>query len=87
MEPLFKIGEKVFIRTVTYHHVGKIRAVHEKFLELEESSWVADSGRFHDALKHGTLSEVEPIPGRCRVNIESIVDVCEWNHELPREQK
>ena len=83
----FTIGEQVFIRTVTYHAVGKIANISDKFLTLEHASWVADSGRFHNALRDGTLDEVEPIPGVYRVNIDSIVDICEWKHPLPTEQK
>lgn len=83
----FVIGEAVFIRTITYHSVGRIVNISDKFLTLEDASWIADSGRFHNALRDGTLSEVEPIIGSYRVNIDSIIDVCEWKHPLPREQK
>ncbi|TXH49883.1 MAG: hypothetical protein E6Q97_21530 [Desulfurellales bacterium] len=83
----FKIGEKVFIRTVTYHMTGKIKAITGKFITLEDAAWIADSGRFADALLKGTLSEVEPIVGDMRVNSDTFIDVFEWKHELPKEQK
>lgn len=83
----FKIGEKVFIRTVTYHMTGRIKAITGKFITLEDAAWIADSGRFADALIKGTLSEVEPIVGDMRVNSDTFIDVFEWKHELPKEQK
>ncbi len=79
----FEIGESVFIRTVTYHHVGRVIGETPMFIMLEECSWVADSGRFNTALTTGELSEVEPMPGVVRVNKSSIVDVSRWSHELP----
>jgi hypothetical protein len=39
-----------------------------------------------NAIKNGTLSEVEPV-GDALVNINSIVDVFPWKHDLPKEQK
>lgn len=80
------IGKKLFIRTVTYHSVGKVVRFIDKFIELEGASWVADSGRFMNALKEGTLEEVEPT-GRMWVNRDSIVDMFPWNHALPTAQK
>lgn len=81
------IGEKVFIRTVTMYHTGKVVAVLDGFVTLSDAAWVADTGRFSDALRTGELSEVEPVEGLVRVSLGAIVDVFEWNHELPRLQK
>lgn len=83
----FKIGESIFIRTVTMNMTGRIKAITGKFITLEDAAWIADSGRFYDALTKGTLSEVEPIPGDMRVNSDTFVDVFEWRHKLPAEQK
>jgi hypothetical protein len=83
----FVVGEKVFIRTVTYHLTGEISDVGGKFLTLKDAAWVADSGRFMNAIETGSLSEVEPVTCKVRVNLDSIVDVYDWRHELPREQK
>ena len=82
------IGKNVFVRTVTYHQIGKLVSYDGKFIALKDASWIADSGRWADALSKGTLSEVEPFPeGIILVNAEAIVDVCEWKHALPRVQK
>jgi hypothetical protein len=79
------VGEKLFVRTVTYHCVGKVEKRIGKFFELSGASWVADSGRFVNAIKDGTLNEVEPV-GKMWLNIDSIVDVFPWRHSLPAKQ-
>jgi hypothetical protein len=80
------MGRKLFFRAVTYHCVGKVINRLGDFLELEQASWVADSGRFMNAIKYGALMEVEPV-GQCWVNLKTVVDFFPWEHELPTEQK
>lgn len=80
------VGKKFFFRTVTYHLTGKVKKVIGSILELEDAAWIADSGRFSDALKTGKLSEVEPC-GAAFINTSSITDFFPWNHKLPTEQK
>lgn len=82
----FVVGSSYFIRTVTYHQVGRVAAIDGPFLILEDASWVADSGRFMQAIKDGNLNEVEPV-GDAIVSVGSIVDAFPWVHELPKEQK
>lgn len=80
------IGKKFFFRTVTYHLTGKVKKVIGSILELEDAAWIADSGRFMDAIKSGKLNEVEPV-GTAFLNINSITDFFPWIHKLPLEQK
>lgn len=79
-------GQKLFIRTVTYHLVGKVKKRMGAFIQLEDASWVADSGRFMNAIKEGTLNEVEPV-GIAWVNLSSVVDFFPWRHKLPTQQQ
>lgn len=79
------IGEKYFFRTVTYHMTGRVKKVIGSILELENAAWIADSGRFMDAIKKGTLNEVEPV-GRAYINIDTVVDFFPWVHSLPTKQ-
>lgn len=83
---MFKTGDKVFIRTVTFHHVGEVVEQADGFLRLKDASWVAESGRFHVALETGSLSEVEYV-GDALVNVSTIVDVFLWAHDLPAKSK
>jgi hypothetical protein len=83
----FEIGEKYFIRTVTYFATGKVKRITGNFLELEDAAWVADTGRFNEAISKGVLDEVEPVEVPMYVNISSITDAFLWKHKLPREAK
>lgn len=84
----YKIGENYFIRTVTHYLTGKLLRVTAKELVLKDAAWIADTGRFMDAIKHGKLNEVEPYPdGELVVGRGSIIDAVVWTHALPREQK
>ena len=80
------IGEKFYFRTVTYHLTGRVKKVIGSILELENAAWIADSGRFMEAIKNGTLNEVEPV-GEAWVNLNAITDMFPWKHKLPTEQK
>ena len=80
------VGRSVFIRTATYHLVGRVAGIAGDWAALEDASWVADSGRFANAIEDGTLSEVEPV-GDAYVNLQSVTDIFPWCHDLPKEQK
>lgn len=80
------VGEKFFFRTVTYHLTGRVKRIIAGFiLELENAAWVADSGRFMQAIKRGRLKEVEPV-GRAFISINSVTDFFPWLHDLPSKQ-
>ena len=72
----WEVGKVYFIRTVTYHLTGRIKWVGKTELLVTEAAWIADSGRFADALKNEEFDEVEPFPVGAEVIIgrQSIVD-------------
>lgn len=80
------IGSKWYFRTVTYHSVGEVKKIVGRFAYMKNASWVADSGRFMNAIKDGTLDEVEPV-GDTFINLDTVVDFFPWKHSLPKEQK
>ena len=83
----YPIGKNIFIRTVTHHHTGRLVQVTQQELVLEDASWIADDGRFTDALQTGNFHEVEMFPkGRVIIGREAIIDVVEIE-TLPTEQK
>jgi hypothetical protein len=90
-EPLnhpYHIGENYFIRTVTYHYTGKLIAVYKDELVLEDVAWIADDGRFYDALKTGNFNEIEPyLDGTVIIGRGTISDACIFVNPLPRVQK
>jgi len=79
------VGEKYFFRTVTYHMTGRVKKIIGSIVELENAAWIADSGRFMNAIKEGKLNEVEPV-GRAYLNIQTVVDFFPWKHPLPEKQ-
>lgn len=81
------IGCVYFVRSVTYHYVGKLKAINDKELVLEDCAWIADSGRWTQAMTDGNLSEVEPYPNDVMVARTAIVDATEWKHPVPLKQK
>lgn len=56
------VGKCYLIRTVTMIQTGRLVKVTDKELVLEEAAWIADTGRFSDALVSLNFSEVEPFP-------------------------
>ncbi len=83
---MFSVGEKLFLRTVTYHLLGEIAVIEKNWVKLKNASWIADSGRFHNALENGTLNEVEYV-GDAYVNLDTVADAFPWHSDLPTESK
>ena len=71
----WEVGSVYLIRTVTMIDTGRLIAVTPQELVLEEAAWIADTGRFSDALKSLNFNEVEPFPdGRVIVGRGGIID-------------
>ena len=81
-----QIGKCYLIRTVTMMYTGRLTKVTESDFVLEDAAWIADSGRYADALSKGTLQEVEPYPNEVIVSRAALVDMAVWSHPLPRVQ-
>lgn len=81
----YKIGANYLIRTVTMIQTGRLVAVTNQELVLEDACWIPDTGRFNEALKNGIFNETEPFPdGRVIVGRGAVIDAAEFNHKLPR---
>ena len=84
----YKVGANYFIRTVTHHYTGKLVEVFPQELVLEGACWIADDGRFADALKTGEFSEVEPFASdQVVIGRGAIIDACILATSLPASQK
>jgi hypothetical protein len=83
----FEIGGKYFFRTVTYFATGEVAEIKGDFLVLKSAAWVADTGRFREAIMQGTLNEVEPVEVPMYLNVNVITDAFVWTHKLPDTQK
>ena len=81
------IGKNYLIRTVTMIQTGRLVAITEHELVVEDAAWIADTDRFADALKTGKFNEVEPFPdGQVIIGRGAIVDAVQI-HITPRTQK
>lgn len=83
----YEIGKPYLIRTVSMIDTGRLVAVTPLELVLEDAAWIADTGRFADALKTCQFSEVEPFPeGRVIINRAAIIDAVQIS-AIQRAQK
>lgn len=84
----FEVGKNYLIRTVTMVDVGKCTKIIGNFIVLEDASWIADTGRFHECLiKSDVFNEVEPFKYPVFVNTQSIIDATPWPYALPAQPK
>jgi len=71
----FEIGAVYLIRTVTMIDTGRLLRVTPTELVLEDAAWIADTGRFSDALKAVSFNEIEPFPdGEVIIGRGAIID-------------
>ncbi len=83
----FEIGAVYLIRTVTMIDLGRVVAASKQWIVMEDAAWIADTGRFADALKKCIFNEVEPFPdGRVIINAGSVID-CVKVASVQRSQK
>lgn len=82
-------NKNVFIRTVTHYFTGKVERVTKSWIVLSSAAWIADTGRFADAMRSGKLNEVEPYPKNTIVRVArgSIIEISDWQHALPMDQQ
>ena len=83
----WQIGKSYFMRTVTMSLVGELKEINSDEILLKNCSWIADTGRFHDALRDGNFDEIEPFVNDVLVNRRSLIDCTRWMFDLPSEQK
>ena len=83
----WKIGANYLIRTATMIDAGKLVAVTEHELVLEDASWIADTGRFGKALETSSFNEVEMFPtGQVIVGRGALIDAVQIS-QLPTKTK
>jgi hypothetical protein len=80
-------GKSYLVQTVTHYYTGRLMNKSLSELVLEEAAWIPSTGRFHEALRTGTLEEVEPFVDPVTVNLGAVVAVTPWRHALPREAR
>jgi hypothetical protein len=81
------VGTAVVVRGIPFHYIGRIAEVQARGIVLEDAGWLADSARWSDFLKNGTINEYEPYPDPVWISWDVIADVTPWRHALPLAQK
>jgi len=82
------VGKPYFIRTVTHHFTGELVKVTPQELVLKDVAWIADDGRFSDALAACSFSEVEPYPdGEVIIGRHPLIDASLLQGKLPRARR
>lgn len=83
----YEINQCYLIRTVTMIDAGRVVRVTDTEIVLTDAAWIADTGRFADAVKKAEFSEVEPFPdGEVIINRSAVIDAVKIN-KSPRSQK
>lgn len=82
-----KEGKQYLIRCVTLYYTGRVKAITDTDIVLEDAAWIADTGRFNECLKEGKFNEVEPFEDDVILPRGGIIDMTEFKHKLPRTVK
>ena len=82
----YKIGESYLIRTVTMIYTGRIKAINDTQLLLEDAAWIPETERWADCVRDCTFKEVEPYTNDVILHLGAILDSTKIN-TLPRAQK
>lgn len=84
-----EVGDNVVLMTDTFYWIGKIAKIGNSAVILDEAAWIADMGRFANALSSGPrgISEAEPVPGsgRMGVPLAHIRTYIPWPHPTIRQ--
>lgn len=76
----WEIGKPYLIRTVTMIELGILVAVTPQELVLRDAAWIADTGRWMDALRDlSKIKEVEPYPDGALVPVGrgALISACQ----------
>lgn len=84
----FSVGGAYLVQTVTHYFTGRLTWVGAQEIAMTDVAWIADTGRFADALLKASFGEVEPFPpGEVLIGRNAIIAVSKLTGEPPRVQK
>lgn len=82
-KPVVEVGQTVIIRGIPFYYIGRITYVDDKRLVLENACWLADSGRWSEALQTGDINECEKYPDPVELRTDLCCDITLWKNPLP----
>ena len=88
----WQAGANYHIRTGTHHYTGTFvgfNGPNNSEIIITNAAWIADDGRFADAIATGKLNEVEPYPDgeHVVINRQFINSAVRVGWDMPRSQK
>lgn len=83
---MFTLNKNYFIQTPTLYFTGKLIEQDEHFLRLESAAWIAETGRFTQALQTTNFNEVELFNSSLIVAKNAIIAATELTGPLPSTQ-
>ena len=87
-ESAYKVGKNYQLRTVTHIITGRLLRICHDGLVVTDAAWIADTGRFAQAVASAEYGEVEPYPDGAEVivNWQAMIDAVQIA-STPRSQK
>lgn len=85
METNYEKGTTYHFFTATHYFIGKVVAVCDKDIKIDNVAWIPDTGRLMDYFKTGTPKECEPIPTTI-IERTAIVAATIWQNPIPKKQ-
>ena len=56
----FKLGERLYVFTVTYHYIGRVASVNDRVIVLEDAEIVMNAGSANDAVSRIVQGKAKP---------------------------
>ncbi len=81
----WQLGEDYVIRTVTMIYLGKLKAVNDKELLLEDCAWIPDTSRWNEFLSGSKPSEMEPYQNDVIIGRSALLDATVMKTKIKRE--
>ena len=78
-----EVGKVYSFRTVTMIYVGRLSAISDLEFLVTECSWIPDTERWNEYLRHGKVRENEPYVHPVVLNRASMLDITEFPTTLP----
>jgi hypothetical protein len=76
-ESFLELGKVYAIRTVTMIYTGRLKAVNEQELLIDEAAWIPDTERWADFVDTGAHKEAEPYKRPVVIGRGGILDCTE----------
>lgn len=84
-ESFWEIGKDYVVRTVTMVYLGKLKAVKETELLLEDCAWIPDTSRWNEFVNGQKPNEMEPYQNDVIIGRNAILDATILSKKIKRE--